>query len=131
MNIEAMSVEQMTAELKRIARWMHDMVQTHDQHEEESSPGYCSEFDSLLDSEGGTISRIAARLSGMEADTWQPIETAPFDGTKVLALGPVGPDVMYWNVEDEYWVDPYVVLNGSEPCRPSFWMPIPPEPPHV
>lgn len=67
---------------------------------------------------------------------WQPIETAPKDGTEILIVG-VYPDGMAGNVEagffdhdSGYWAGTYYdgygyTYNNPEP---THWMPLP-EPP--
>lgn len=77
---------------------------------------------------------------------WQPIETAPMDGTKILAYTPDGvngPDyaVASWYASEIDWFEPVGELFrkvtrefgtwvGSEhdPFRATHWMPLP-EPP--
>lgn len=58
---------------------------------------------------------------------WQPIETAPNDGQKLLMWSPgLGIDwlVLYWM--DGYWREP---ANGMGLKRePTHWMPLPPPP---
>lgn len=62
---------------------------------------------------------------------WQPMETAPRDGTSVLVCTPRTMHVVYWIEKDiEYW---HVTDNkhGPFPLRgpsPTHWMPLP-EPP--
>lgn len=57
-----------------------------------------------------------------EPMTWQPIETAPKDGTRILLRGEHSHSVSYW------W--PYVWMpdthNGVQ--KPTHWMPLPPAP---
>jgi hypothetical protein len=59
--------------------------------------------------------------------TWQPIETAPRDGTRVLASVGVGPAA--WRTIASYsdilkcWCGEGLVFN-----RPTHWMPLPPPP---
>lgn len=55
---------------------------------------------------------------------WQPIETAPRDGTSVLLLGRGGRHADgFWEPKayacNGCWVWPYVK------CEPSHWMPLP------
>lgn len=64
---------------------------------------------------------------------WQPIETAPKDGTPVLC-GFVGQrlnaKVIFWDDEAEWWcvddnkLGPHVLRGPA----PTHWMPIPPPP---
>jgi len=73
--------------------------------------------------------------------TWQPIETAPKDGTKIL-LAKIGvtraapefdiaakPPHVWWCVQG-FWSTKWENWNdGVEPCGlagPNFWMPTPP-----
>lgn len=79
----------------------------------------------------------AARLSGMAAvPTWQPIGTAPKDGTIVWAFnGEQGR--MKWVSGSNYalWIWDECTLSDIDPSpeQPSHWMPLPaaPDPPHV
>lgn len=68
---------------------------------------------------------------------WQPIETAPKDGTVILvAVFLFGPDVSsakwngaYWDMRfmDDY-VGPYDSQYEREFGLPAHWMPLPPPP---
>jgi hypothetical protein len=56
------------------------------------------------------------------AQTWQPIETAPKDGTWILVLGGLRPPLaVHWLVGD--WVDSYGCTYS-----PQHWMPLPEAP---
>lgn len=71
---------------------------------------------------------------------WQPIETAPKDGTWILAINNRGnPAVIIWN-ERAYWnegdlrpgwIHPFsdgsasTFWNGANGSMPEYWMPIP------
>lgn len=69
---------------------------------------------------------------------WQPIETAPKDGTAILAwpiwgggfYSPEGETqiayVMRWEERKSIWVE----ASGEEymQCSPTHWMPLPPAP---
>ena len=66
---------------------------------------------------------------------WQPIETAPKDGTRVLLIGKNGanrwmrPFVGYWTPRYAWSLDVYdfeSVLTNYHP--PTHWMPLPPTP---
>lgn len=80
---------------------------------------------------------IEARRKAM---TWQPIETAPRDGTEVLvwcsrnnemyvcvyykkADDDKAPSPWLYAVSDYYQTDPYHVVSN-----PTHWMPLPPPP---
>ena len=62
---------------------------------------------------------------------WQPIETAPKDGTRILAyapdslLGPTQAVIYWWELGDEI-----ALWCGADetPFRATHWMPLP-EPP--
>jgi hypothetical protein len=68
---------------------------------------------------------------------WQPIETAPKDGTLLLGWWPRGmrgkglPFILMWakqldGTEDDHmcWMD----FQRAWPCEPSHWMPLPKPP---
>lgn len=62
-----------------------------------------------------------------QPDTWQPIETAPKDGSWVLAPT-TPPDVMrFVNVPSEHGTSYWITAHHME-LRPSFWMPLPSPP---
>jgi hypothetical protein len=61
---------------------------------------------------------------------WQPIETAPKDGTKVLLFcNPCGAGVGLFHLRRKLWVlgDPNE-LEAEDIIFPTHWMPLP-EPP--
>ena len=73
----------------------------------------------------------------VDAPEWQPIETAPKDGTRVLiAFQSIGQWVIlsaYWNTREDVWTDDAVVSFGYEETaeyEPTHWMPLP-KPPEV
>jgi len=66
---------------------------------------------------------------------WQPIETAPKDGTRILAFGQLGLEsvvgigTVKWEWPDEWHCDPSEASEYSpESCKLTHWMPLP-EPP--
>lgn len=67
---------------------------------------------------------------------WQPIETAPRDGTKILAYGYLhlnggyhgespAIDVAVWHAATNSWYSP-----GKGSWEPTCWMPLPEAPTH-
>jgi hypothetical protein len=74
----------------------------------------------------------------MESDMseWQPIETAPKDGTSILVIYEGGQMIVsYWRVTEsttngtvdyhmERWVTPWMAKPGVEPA-PTHWQPLP------
>lgn len=67
---------------------------------------------------------------------WQPIETAPRDGTEIL-LGYAGshscagywmgdPALNYWNETGWFWTGANVITE--HPDSPTHWQPLPPPP---
>lgn len=72
---------------------------------------------------------------------WQPIETAPKDGTRVLiwsmihtagkAVGARWNDDRYAKKPRPYWQTDTIRIDGVDQCRaypPEFWVPLPPPP---
>jgi hypothetical protein len=57
---------------------------------------------------------------------WEPIATAPKDGTYILVFEyPSKPlDTLYWSDFDQEWRNGY----NNHPAYPTHWMPLP-EPP--
>lgn len=67
---------------------------------------------------------------------WQPIDTAPKDGSRILAFGLIGLESKL-GIATVKWQDHYKVWNADpceaseyspEDCEISHWMPLP-EPP--
>ena len=59
---------------------------------------------------------------------WQPIETAPRDGTEILVIESAGGCyVANWQSLDG-WVWAYDNMDGPTCTNPTHWMPLP-EPP--
>jgi hypothetical protein len=57
---------------------------------------------------------------------WQPIETAPKDGTRVLGADHQAVEIIYW--ADGYWYNQSVEISLWRVFPPTHWMPLP-EPP--
>ena len=64
--------------------------------------------------------------------TWQPIETAPTDGTEVLVYARGSYAVAFWSGKE--WRDMgdigWAGMYGDDGNQPTHWMPLP-EPPNV
>lgn len=69
---------------------------------------------------------------------WEPIETAPKDGSRILVFGPMEDgdelrpdppctDVGMWDDFDHKWMVENVSALGTY-CRATHWMPLPPPP---
>ena len=66
---------------------------------------------------------------GLEVSDWQPIDTAPKDGTLILGYEDLGGGVYRetkW--EERRWVW-YEIIDGYDAeWNPSHWVPMPPPP---
>lgn len=60
---------------------------------------------------------------------WQPIETAPKDGTQILAWDGFNFDLCEWSAPERrpqdacWWID-----NDKGSMHPTHWQPLPPPP---
>ena len=66
-------------------------------------------------------------MSMTSTQTWQPIETAPRDGTRILAWRPNWKEsqaVVYWNSDFQDWE----TCLGTVFHDCTKWMPLPPPP---
>ena len=64
---------------------------------------------------------------------WQPIETAPKDGTIILVAiehsnGPLLHDIVWWNDYRDYWESAGYDWKYDEVEHIFHWMPLPPPP---
>ena len=55
---------------------------------------------------------------------WQPIKTAPKDGTWILAWSDGDYDVVQW-IDDSFAVDGYFSPAAGGSIDPEYWMPLP------
>lgn len=56
---------------------------------------------------------------------WQPISTAPKDGTLILTCDAYhSMAVLYWRHQLKHWDNCF----DLEDCEPTHWMPLPPPP---
>ena len=62
----------------------------------------------------------------LEPTTWQPIDTAPQDGTLFLAYGLGGMYIAYWCDYFNKWKEAQECLTMD----PDYWMPLPEPPQH-
>lgn len=84
-----------------------------------------------LNSKAGTVELrdFTAELTAIlalaaPAEGWQPIETAPKDGTWIIGATPHGVTPLRWGVswDDQHWA------NGCVVYQPTHWMPLPAAP---
>lgn len=85
---------------------------------------------------GGAMEALAIPTQQSAVDGWQPIETAPKDGTKILAYihiddGDIG--VMKWmdfgsGLAAWVWDDELMGEADPDPYQPTHWMSLPPNP---
>ncbi len=70
---------------------------------------------------------------------WQPIETAPRDGSEIIAFGIKRGDYGYtsdeetwtgvrWSNESKCWLETKPATRYSNGFKPTHWMPLPPPP---
>ena len=85
----------------------------------------------LADALGVTVDYLLCRTSEvhgavwrMSDAKWQPIKTAPQDGTWVLVSDGREVGVAYWSVQG-HWIIPHTIDNVEEPV---WWMPFPAAP---
>ena len=82
---------------------------------------------------------LASLPDDVSEDPWQPIETAPKDGTEILLYGPGvllsdGRTSMYARAQHVGWaheVDGHLEWATRDPsvtCRPTHWRPLPSPP---
>ncbi len=89
-----------------------------------SNPGAATD---LLNATADAPERIA-RLRAAEPDGWQPIETAPKDGTNIMLGWPTMTMSGYWAdwAGRKSWVTSRGEYGGS--AAPTHWMPLPAPP---
>ena len=78
-----------------------------------------------------------AAMAHKEMNAWQPIATAPQDGSKVLLLRGKTTCIGHWDIQRyhdkprPYWSDDREAVFGVTWCRtnlPTHWMPLPAAP---
>jgi hypothetical protein len=78
------------------------------------------------------LAEARLKLEELEKGKWQPIDTAPKDGTRVLGWCNAGNDrdcrlTMEWNADRSRWI---VSLNAFWEFDPTHWQPLP-SPPQI
>src|SRR5690606_20941651 len=95
--------------------------------------GACNVEGGLIgDDHGHVYCSLKARIEALERELgWQPIETAPKDGTRVLATDGVNVTVVEWKVYDGRWekLTGWNHLYGARWNGPVAWRPLPPHRP--
>lgn len=74
--------------------------------------------------------RTEAAEAQLAAREWQPIETAPRDGTDVLLHGPFGNEGKQYNEVARFWGSRWTIEWMHDFHAPTHWMPLP-EPPQA
>lgn len=68
------------------------------------------------------------QIAELEAGGWQPIETAPKDGTEILGIQYHGrfsdPGIVRWDDSDQEWWD----MDADQYGFPTHWQPLPAPP---
>jgi hypothetical protein len=71
------------------------------------------------------------RIEALEAGGWQPIETAPKDGTEILGIQYHGrfsdPGIVRWDDSDQEWWD----MDADQYGFPTHWQPLPATPSRI
>lgn len=128
----------MTAE--RIIREIRE-IEIYARNSGSTAPGR-SGADFALTTVANSLAQLAARLSGMAADTWQPMETAPKGQRVELWIPPNSyragfsthgewSDDRYNKKPRPFWkYDAAVNLSHARSAQPTRWRPES-EPPHV
>ena len=71
----------------------------------------------------------AAAAAWNQRSAWQPIETAPRDGTKILAWDGDEPQIVWW-CDGGRWISDYLQeYHPGEREYPTYWQPLPSPPP--
>ena len=93
----------------------------------------CLHKDAVIDAQAGRIAELEAAQPERQPMQWQPIETAPRDGTAILVSEGRSCYCVEWIEEFDWWA---VDDNKLGPFRlrgqaPIHWMPLPPPPPEA
>ena len=100
-------------------------------------------FDDAANARSRCAGELEQALAALPASGWRPIETAPKDGTHIVAVvAGFVPAVARWTNEFRpdgafEWMDPEMfaaeshweeVLEITDPWEPTHWMPLPAAP---
>lgn len=68
--------------------------------------------------------KMQAEIDALKAaQTWQPIESAPKDGTRVMVSSRTTVDAAQWSDRRDAWM-----ISPDWSTDPTHWMPLPPAP---
>jgi hypothetical protein len=70
------------------------------------------------------IADVRAVLSALPETQWQPMETAPKDGTPILGWSGYSYEVTQWSQAAEQWL----ICDGEHGFDLTHWMPLPASP---
>lgn len=88
--------------------------------------GSCDHFGVCENCIEADLVRVGASIQSKQEPAWQPIETAPKDGTRILVVCELG--VIESNIAQSGSFI-YKHLSGSgSPVEPTHWMPLPKPP---
>jgi hypothetical protein len=105
--------------VEQVARAIHDVLENDD---DSKGGGY-------MRAARAALSVLEPRIEALEREQrWQPIETAPRDGTRVLATDGVIVTVVEWKVYSGRWekLTGWHHLYGARWNGPVAWRPLPP-----
>lgn len=90
------------------------------------------QMDAMYDPQGADkLAALDHALDALEAVEWRPIETAPKDGTAILAWNEDYISIALWNKACKQWADLTDQGIGDECAytdNPTHWMPLPAPP---
>ena len=88
-------------------------------------PPYADE-DALMDEAADRIDALTAEVERLKGQDWQPIETAPKNGTCVLVVSQHGSWFAGFFVA--YWAGDHWAYSVNRRCNPTHWRPLPTPP---
>lgn len=122
----------MPTEQERLAQAERAIAFVEEFHGDPRCALNCLNSEALVDE----VKRLRARLAEAKTPTWQPMETAPLDGTAVLLTEedegePVTGAYVDFNGEppSDYHSGWFDRISGEHEIHPTHWMPLPSPPP--